>query len=157
MRCICIAVTFVKRNIDAVSLNFPLSSVFISSCAWKKTFWIKSVHTEKKNIWILVKNIICAIAMVHIPINDHYALAFMSLPQVLSSNSYIVEKTKPRNFLLGSMMPWWSNDCHTAMKLGVLLHTSIYQIQQRSRRHHSAVRTSITHVRIWAKGKTKLF
>jgi hypothetical protein len=49
---------------------------------------------KEKHRWVLIKNILGAIAMMHIPIHDEYFLKAVFLLKISGPNSYIIEYTK---------------------------------------------------------------
>lgn len=67
------------------------------------------VGRQEVHIRISVENVVCAIAMVNIKVDDEDALQTMYILCISRGNCNVAEKTEAHGSLRNSMMPRWSN------------------------------------------------
>src|SRR5581483_9420053 len=87
------------------SLCIFFSCLFFFSCSRIDTLL---VGTKIKYSWVLIENLLSAIAMVHIPIYNEHFFDLIFFLKVSCSNRYVIKKTKSHPFIRTGMMARWS-------------------------------------------------
>jgi hypothetical protein len=84
------------------------------------------MHAEKKNVRVLRKYIACAIAVMHIPIDNGHALQAILLLHMPCCQSYVIENAKARRPVWRCMVARWPNHCHTTRDWIIVIHAGIH-------------------------------
>ena len=85
-------------------------------------------HIE--NAGIVFKQVLRAIAVVDIPVEDENLFLAMLFLQVARGNCNVVKKTKPQGSIMLGMVTGWANECKAV--IGVAPRDLIGQIQHRA-------------------------
>lgn len=101
----------VQGHVDIVPAGICFASILKESSAWEETLGI-TVHAEEEDCRILRKDVVSAIAMVHVPVHDSHAPKPVALLQVPGGDRRIVEEAKPRGTVSCGMVAWWTHDRH---------------------------------------------
>ena len=59
----------------------------------------------------MVKSILGAVAMMHIPVNNHHPFQLVNLPRMLSGHDCVAKDTEAHGSVFSGMMTWWTQQC----------------------------------------------
>jgi hypothetical protein len=137
----------VKRYVEFGAFSLSHSAVGEVS-AWSAGIVgapVISMHRDEEDVAVVVKDVVSAVALVNIVVNDGDASQIVFYLQITSSHCHIVEHTKPINAaLLARVMAWRS---HHAEAIGPLsAHDAVDSFQYSSSRYsgcHLRVRVAV--------------
>src|SRR6516165_848714 len=72
------------RRVDNVAKPFSLTGLILGACSWIETVAI-AMNAEEQDFGTLVKDVLRAVAVMHIPINDQNLVQVMTRSGMMSS------------------------------------------------------------------------
>ena len=88
------------------------------------------VRAHIENAGILFEQMLGAIAVVYIPVNDENFFEIVLVLQVAGGNRDVVKKTKPQRGIVLGMVTGWANECEAV--IGTAVCDFIGQVQDRA-------------------------
>lgn len=104
----------VQRNVElcAFACTDAAVGVICALTSWIVCTVVVPVHRNKENVGIFSEDVMGAVSLMHIVIQDEYLLDRISLLQITSSDCDVIEDTKAIDCVLCSwVVSGWSNEC----------------------------------------------
>ncbi len=78
---------------------------------------------EEQDLAVLIENILRAVAVMDIPIDDEHAFGRMFVARISSGDGHVIEQTKAHAYCSAGVVAWRANDAegilHFARKDGI--------------------------------------
>mmetsp|Transcript_117707 Transcript_117707/g.333031 ORF Transcript_117707/g.333031 Transcript_117707/m.333031 type:complete len:218 (+) Transcript_117707:1043-1696(+) len=148
-----IGIPFVQGDVHCIAARLGLSGVLQYACAREETLGIESVHAEKEHLGVVRKQVACAIAMVHVPIDDSHALDPMLLLEMASCHCHIVEQAEARGAIFGRVVARRPDDGHATTRRRLLVEARVDEAKQATSRKPCGACCVLANISIWAEGE----
>src|SRR5437588_4539963 len=83
-------------NVDGSTQSRPFSTFIGGACTGIER---GLVGGKIEHAWIRIKNVLGAVAMMHIIVNDHHSLKAITVKSVLCRHCYVIEETEAHRFV----------------------------------------------------------